>query len=84
MQLSATLAMLFTAVALAAPAAPAENIISTYAQFCSDENSTGSCVVLTSSPRVCATIPPAYRVVGSITPLESFCYFFTFVFPLSY
>ena len=84
MQFSATLTMLFTTAAIAAPAAPAApaaNIISTYTQFCSDENSTGSCVVLTSGPQVCATIPPAYRIMGSLTPLESFCYYFTFVLP---
>jgi hypothetical protein len=83
MQLSATLSMLLATLAFAAPApeAPTTQTISTYAQFCTEVDSTGVCAVLSSSPQACAPMPTDMKEMASVTPLESFCYFYTFVFP---
>jgi hypothetical protein len=83
MQLSPTLATLLDAVALAAPASevPTTQTISTYAHFCTEVDSTGVCAVLSSSPQACAPMPTDMKEMASVTPLESFCYFYTFVFP---
>jgi hypothetical protein len=80
MQLSAILALLSTAVALAAPAAPEvlvapEARAQTYVQFCSDAHLSGKCDLSVPLPGACN--PIFHTPMQSLRPLESFCYFYT-------
>jgi hypothetical protein len=77
MQFSSTLALLSASVALAAPApaVPEAAPVSTYVEFCTEAYRTGVCTIAISTPAACNNLGTDFKV-GSLLPLETFCYFF--------